>query len=193
MTSHSPALSGRSAVVTGASRGIGAGIAAALGTQGVRVFMLARNEARLKEVSDRIPDSVPLVCDVTDPKSIDRAAKRITRQLGASPDILVNNAGIFRVSLVEATTVESFVEIIDTNLVAPFAFVRTFFATVRAVDSRERLTRSSISSTSDVVRFAASAELDASRRTSVATTAKPWPCSPALAASIAALSARIFD
>src|SRR5688500_9676825 len=126
MTSHSPALSGRSAVVTGASRGIGAGIAAALGAQGVRVVLLARNEARLKEQSDRIPESIPLVCDVTDPKSIDRAARRITRQLGAAPDILVNNAGLFRVSLVEATTTESFVEIIDTNLVAPFALVRAF-------------------------------------------------------------------
>ena len=126
MTSHSPALSGRSAVVTGASRGIGAGIAVALGAQGVRVVLLARNEARLREQSARIPDSIPLVCDVTDPKSIDRAAKRITRQLGGTPDILVNNAGLFRVSLVEATTTESFVEIIDTNLVAPFALVRTF-------------------------------------------------------------------
>jgi len=145
MTSHSPALSGRSAVVTGASRGIGAGIAAALGTQGVRVFMLARNEARLKEVSDRIPDSVPLVCDVTDPKSIDRAAKRITRQLGASPDILVNNAGIFRVSLVEATTVESFVEIIDTNLVAPFAFVRTFLDEMKKRRSGHIVTIGSLS------------------------------------------------
>jgi NADP-dependent 3-hydroxy acid dehydrogenase YdfG len=131
MTSHSPALSGRSAVVTGASRGIGAGIASALGAQGVRVVMLARNEAKLKEHSDRIPDSIPLACDVTDPKSIDRAAKRITRQLGAAPDILVNNAGLFRVSLVEATTTESFVEIIDTNLVAPFVFVRTFLGEMK--------------------------------------------------------------
>src|SRR3990170_808474 len=99
MTSHSPALSGRSAVVTGASRGIGAGIASALGEQGVR-------GAKLKEVSDRIADSIPLVCDVTDPGSIDRTARLITRELGGPPDILVNNAGLFRVSLVEATTTE---------------------------------------------------------------------------------------
>lgn len=126
------ALSGRSAVVTGASRGIGAGIASALGAQGVRVVMLARNEAKLNEQSARIPGSIPLACDVTDAKSVDRATKRITRQLGAAPDILVNNAGIFRVSPVEATTTESFTEIINTNLVAPFVFVRAFLEEMKS-------------------------------------------------------------
>ncbi|MDQ3673848.1 MAG: SDR family NAD(P)-dependent oxidoreductase [Gemmatimonadota bacterium] len=144
MTSHSPALSGRSAVVTGASRGIGAGIAAALGAQGVRVVMLARNEAKLKEQSHRIPESIPLACDVTDPRSIDRAAKQITRQLGAAPDILVNNAGLFRVSLVEATTTESFVEMIETNLVAPFVLVRTFLEEMKRRKSGHIVTLGSI-------------------------------------------------
>jgi len=113
-------------VVTGASRGIGAGIAAALGEQGVRVVMLARNEAKLKEQSERIPGAIPVACDVTDAKSIDRATKRIVRQLGAAPDILVNNAGLFRIASVEGTTAESFTEILNTNLVGPFVFVRTF-------------------------------------------------------------------
>ncbi len=144
MTSHAPALSGRSAVVTGASRGIGAGIASALGEQGVRVVMLSRNEAKLKEQSDLIPGSIPLACDVTDAKSIDRAAKRIARQLGAAPDILVNNAGLFRVSLLEATTTESFAEIINTNLVAPFVFVRTFLEEMKQRKSGHVVTIGSI-------------------------------------------------
>jgi NADP-dependent 3-hydroxy acid dehydrogenase YdfG len=126
MTRAPDGLSGRSAVVTGASRGIGAGIAAALGERGVRVVMLARNEAMLKEQAEKISGSIPLACDVTDAKSVDRAGKRIARQLGAAPDILVNNAGLFRVALVEATTTESFTDIINTNLVAPFVFVRAF-------------------------------------------------------------------
>ena len=144
MTSHSPALSGRSAVVTGASRGIGAGIAAALGEQGVRVVMLARNEDRLKEHSGRIPGSIPISCDVTNPKAIDRASKRIARHLGAAPDILVNNAGLFRVSLVEETTAESFVEVIDTNLIAPFVFARTFLAEMKERKSGHLVTIGSI-------------------------------------------------
>jgi NADP-dependent 3-hydroxy acid dehydrogenase YdfG len=145
MTSHSPALSGRSAVVTGASRGIGAGIASALGDQGVRVVMLARTEAKLKEQSDRIPGSIPIVCDVTDAKAVDRAAKRIARHLGGAPDILVNNAGIFRVSIVEETTPESFVEIIDTNLVAPFVLARTFLAEMKRRKSGHIVTIGSLS------------------------------------------------
>jgi len=145
MTSHLPALSGRSAVVTGASRGIGAGIASALGEQGVRVVMLARNEAKLKEHAERIPGSLPLVCDVTDPKAVDRAAKRIARHVGGAPDILVNNAGIFRVSIVEETTPETFVEIIDTNLVAPFVLARTFLAEMKRRKSGHIVTIGSLS------------------------------------------------
>ncbi len=125
------ALSGRTAVVTGASRGIGAGIASALAEQGVRVVMLARNEAKLKEHAERVAGSIPLACDVADPKSVERAAKRILRQLEGPPDILVNNAGLFRVALVDETTAESFVEAIDTNLVGPFLFLRAFLADMK--------------------------------------------------------------
>lgn len=144
MTSHSPALSGRSAVVTGASRGIGAGIASALGDQGVRVVMLARNEATLKAHSARIPDSIPLVCDVADRDSVARAASRIAAELGAAPDILVNNAGLFRVSVVEATTAETFAEVLDTNLVAPFLFVSAFLEEMKRRKSGHIVTMGSI-------------------------------------------------
>lgn len=124
-------LSGRTAVVTGASRGIGAGIAAALAGDGVRVVMVARSEARLKEAAKSLKGSIPLVCDVSNPASVEKAAKQIKQQLGAAPDILVNNAGIFGVSIVEETTADSFVETINTNLVGPFLFVRAFLAEMK--------------------------------------------------------------
>jgi NADP-dependent 3-hydroxy acid dehydrogenase YdfG len=85
------------------------------------------------------------VCDVTDPKAVDRAAKRIARHLGGAPDILVNNAGIFRVSIVEETTPESFVEVIDTNLVAPFVLARTFLAEMKRRKSGHIVTIGSLS------------------------------------------------
>ncbi len=121
-------LSGQTAVVTGASRGIGAGIAAALAGEGVQVVMLARNEAKLKERSALVKGSIPIVCDVTKPESVEKAAMRITSELKRAPDILVNNAGIFGVSTVEETSPESFIDTINTNLVGPFLLVRSFLA-----------------------------------------------------------------
>src|ERR1700687_4953158 len=119
-------LSGRSAVVTGASRGIGAGIAAALAAEGVQVVLLARNAAKLKERAASLKGSIPIVCGVTRPESVKKAAKRITSELKRAPDILVNNAGIFGVSTVEETSADVFITTINTNLVGPFLLVRAF-------------------------------------------------------------------
>ena len=119
-------LGGRTAVVTGASRGIGAGIAAALADAGVRVALVARNKLRLEELTTVYKDSVAVPGDVTDPQSVEQAVDRITREFNGPPDILVNNAGIFSVSVVEETSAEVFSEMISTNLVAPFLFARAF-------------------------------------------------------------------
>ena len=119
-------LSGKTAVVTGASRGIGAEIAAALAGEGVQVILLARNEAKLKELSGTLKGSIPIVCDVTKPESVEKAAKRILSDLKRAPDILVNNAGIFGVSTVDETATAFFIDTINTNLVGPFLLVRAF-------------------------------------------------------------------
>jgi NADP-dependent 3-hydroxy acid dehydrogenase YdfG len=125
------ALSGRTAVVTGASRGIGAGIASALAEQGARVVIIARNEAKLKERARSIERAVPIACDITNPAGVERATKRIASELGGAPDILVNNAGIFGVSTVEETEPQFFIDTINTNLVAPFLFVRAFLGDMK--------------------------------------------------------------
>ena len=137
-------LSGRTAVVTGASRGIGAAISAALAVEGARVVLLARNESRLKEAAKRLEGSIPITCDVSDPKSVEKAARQIRSELGDAPDILVNNAGIFGVSVVEETTADFFVKTIDTNLVAPFLFVRAFLADMKRRKSGHVVTIGSI-------------------------------------------------
>ena len=125
------ALSGRTAVVTGASRGIGAAISTALAGAGVRVVMIARNEVRLRDAARPLMGAIPITSDVSDPRSVEKAAGQIRKELGGSPDILVNNAGIFGVSIVEETTTEFFVETINTNLVGPFLFVRAFLADMK--------------------------------------------------------------
>jgi NADP-dependent 3-hydroxy acid dehydrogenase YdfG len=119
-------LSGSTAVVTGASRGIGAGIAAALAAEGVRVALLARSEAKLNELSSKLDGSVAIRCDITKPSDVEQAVKKIAREFGGGPDILVNNAGIFGISSVEDTSTEFLVDTINTNLVGPFLFLRSF-------------------------------------------------------------------
>lgn len=137
-------LGDRTAVVTGASRGIGAGIAAALAGKGVRVVMIARNEARLKEAAKGLKGTIPMACDVSDPKSVDKATKQIEKELGAAPDILVNNAGIFGVSVVEETKTGFFVDTINTNLVGPFLFIRAFLPGMKQRKSGHIVTIGSI-------------------------------------------------
>jgi NADP-dependent 3-hydroxy acid dehydrogenase YdfG len=120
------ALKGRSAVVTGASRGIGAGIATALAGEGVRVALLARSETKLRELSKTLKDSIVVTCDVTKPADVEQAAAKISAEFAGGPDILVNNAGIFGMSPVEETATEFFIDTIGTNLIGPFLFVRSF-------------------------------------------------------------------
>lgn len=106
--------------------------------------MLARNEAKLKQAARGVKGSIPLTCDVSDPKSVEKAAKQIEKELSGPPDILVNNAGIFGVSIVEETTTDFFVQTINTNLVGPFLFARTFLADMKKRKSGHIVTIGSI-------------------------------------------------
>jgi NADP-dependent 3-hydroxy acid dehydrogenase YdfG len=117
--------------VTGASRGIGAGIAEALAAQGVKVVLVARTRARLEERARQIEGSIAVACDVTDASSVEAATKRIVAQIGAAPDIIVNSAGIFSVAVAEETTSDAFLAIVNTNLVGPFLFVRAFLGDMK--------------------------------------------------------------
>ena len=92
---ESSALSGRHALVTGASRGIGAAIAAGLAADGARVSLLGRDAARLDQLATELggPDrAVPVIADVTNAASVSEAFATARRRLGAV-HILVNNAG----------------------------------------------------------------------------------------------------
>jgi NADP-dependent 3-hydroxy acid dehydrogenase YdfG len=137
------ALGGKTAVVTGASRGIGAGIATALSAAGARVALIARNQTTLKERAGEIKGSIPIAADVTDPKSVEKATDRIRSELGV-PDIIVNNAGIFSVAVVEDTTGEQFATMLNTNLVAPFLFVHAFLGEMKKRGSGHIITIGSI-------------------------------------------------
>ncbi|HUQ48168.1 MAG TPA: SDR family oxidoreductase [Gemmatimonadaceae bacterium] len=153
-------LAGRTAVVTGASRGIGARIAAALTVQGARVVLVARNQDRLKELSAKLKGSIVVICDITDPDSVERAALTISTGLGTAPDILVNNAGIFNVAAVEETKSETFADMINTNLVGPFLFVRAFLGEMKKRKTGHIVT---IGSVADRTIFAGNAAYSAAK------------------------------
>ena len=128
----SGALAGRSAVVTGASRGIGLATSRALANEGARVVMLARGADALRERSAEVGASaIALPCDVTDRGAIVRAAQHIMADLGGPPDILVNNAGRFILGRIEALSEDDFAASVDVNLVAPFVLARAFIPSMR--------------------------------------------------------------
>ena len=137
-------LGGRTAVVTGASRGIGAQIAAALGAAGVRVVMIARQESTLRDRAAQIERAIPIVADVTSPDSVQKATDRIRSELKSAPDFLINNAGIFSVAVAEETSTDQFVTMLNTNLVAPFLFVRSFLGEMKRRGSGHIVTIGSI-------------------------------------------------
>jgi 2-deoxy-D-gluconate 3-dehydrogenase len=86
-------LDGKVALVTGASRGIGYGLAHALADAGARVAVSARDEAALKQLSAAIPGSLAVPMDMSRVDSIKAGVARVERELGRL-DILVNNAGL---------------------------------------------------------------------------------------------------
>src|SRR5579872_6286241 len=95
MSDTATGLSGRHALVTGASRGIGAAIAAALVADGARVSLVGRDAARLAQVSAELGGAeraAPIVADLTEASSV-RAAFATARQRLGPVQILVNNAG----------------------------------------------------------------------------------------------------
>ncbi len=119
-------LAGRLAVVTGASRGIGAAAAAALAQAGALVVRVARTLApgRRDGFHDR-------PCDLTDPAQVERLAAAIAAEHGA-PEVLVSNAGGFLLRPLEDTTTEEFDHQVALNLRTAFLTARAFLPAMRA-------------------------------------------------------------
>lgn len=129
---HSPALHGRTALVTGASRGIGLAVARVLAAEGARVAMLARGAGELQARAAELPGSaLGVPCDVADAAAMERAVVRVREAFGGAPDVIVNNAGLFELARVEDTSPEAFERALDVNLAAPFRVIRAFVGEMR--------------------------------------------------------------
>lgn len=139
------ALAGRTALVTGASRGIGAAVARRLAADGARVALLARSEPALRALARELgAGAIAIPCDLRTPNAAAVVAEAL-REIGLeAPDIIVNNAGAFLIAPVHETTVDVFRETLELNLVGPFSLVRRFLPAMRARGSGHVVTIGSI-------------------------------------------------
>jgi 3-oxoacyl-[acyl-carrier protein] reductase len=118
-------LSGMTALVTGASGGLGSAIARALAAQGAKVALSGTREDALKAVAAEIGgDAVILPCNLGDAAEVDALIPRAVEALGGKLDILVNNAGITRDNLVMRMRDEEWDQVIGVNLEAAFRLIR---------------------------------------------------------------------
>ena len=120
-------ISGRSAIVTGASRGLGAAAAETLAGAGARVALLGREIETLHETEQRLShhgtETMSVRCDVGDPSQIAAAVGSVTERFGAI-DILVNNAGIIRRAPAAEYTLDDWNDVLAVNLTGMFLMAR---------------------------------------------------------------------
>jgi 3-oxoacyl-[acyl-carrier protein] reductase len=118
-------LSGMTALVTGASGGLGSAIASALATQGARLAVSGSNGEKLEAFRAGLGgDHVALQCNLSDGAAVDQLVPQAVDALGGKLDILVNNAGVTRDNLLMRMKDEEFEEVIAINLEAAFRLIR---------------------------------------------------------------------
>jgi NAD(P)-dependent dehydrogenase (short-subunit alcohol dehydrogenase family) len=119
-------LTDRVAVVTGASSGLGEGLARGLAAAGARVAVVARRQDRLAKLAEEIGGHA-VCCDLLDPVRVDEVVPQVVAALGG-PQILVNAAGnIFTHERAENEPPEAVLQTLQLNLVAPFRLAQQAF------------------------------------------------------------------
>jgi len=123
------------AVVTGASQGIGRGVAEALLADGHRVALVARRREPLEALAATHPDqALPIAADVSDPQAVDRIYEQVASQWGRV-DVLFNNAGAFMASTETAdVSYEDWRRVLGVNLDGAFLMARGAFRMMRGQD-----------------------------------------------------------
>lgn len=122
-------LTGRTAVITGGSRGLGEAMAKALSEAGANIALVARDSKRLESVRASLVDSggtaSVFIADVTEEEEVAKLAEAVIQRFGA-PQILINNAGTnIRKNLVDFS-LEEFRSVLDSSLISTFLMCRAF-------------------------------------------------------------------
>ena len=117
-------LSGRTALVTGSTRGIGRAIVETLARCGAKVAVVGRDRTRAQEVATQLPGAATgFSCDIGDIASVTKLVDDVEKELGAV-DILVNNAGLTRDNLLMRLKDDDWDAVIDANLRGAFVAIR---------------------------------------------------------------------
>jgi 3-oxoacyl-[acyl-carrier protein] reductase len=118
-------LTGMTALVTGASGGLGSSIARALAAQGARLALSGSNAEKLTAFRAELGgDHIAVPANLSDPIAVDHLVPAALEALGGKLDILVNNAGVTRDNLLMRMKDEEFEEVIRINLEAAFRLMR---------------------------------------------------------------------
>jgi NAD(P)-dependent dehydrogenase (short-subunit alcohol dehydrogenase family) len=137
-------LTDRVALVTGASSGLGEGLARALASVGARVAVVARRHDRLVKLAGEI-GGIAIGCDLLDLVRVAEIVPQVAEELGG-PEILVNAAGnIFSHESAEREPLEAIRQTLDLNLVAPFRLAQDVFPHMVAAGRGSIVNVSSIS------------------------------------------------
>ncbi|WP_428325100.1 SDR family NAD(P)-dependent oxidoreductase [Nitrosopumilus sp.] len=117
-------LSGKVALVTGGSRGIGFATARILSENGASVAITGKNQERLEKASSEIPNSFAIVADVRKTDDVKNVVRKIVEKFGRL-DILVNNAGVFpRIKKLHEIDDDEWNEVLDVNLTGQFRITK---------------------------------------------------------------------
>ncbi|MBT8243549.1 MAG: SDR family oxidoreductase [Nitrosopumilus sp.] len=117
-------LSGKVALVTGGSRGIGFATAKILAENGATVIITSKNQERLEKASSEIPNSIGIVADIRNKEEVKNVVNKIIEKFGKI-DILVNNAGIFpKIKELHNIDEDEWNEVLDVNLTGQFRFTK---------------------------------------------------------------------
>ncbi|MBY0491517.1 MAG: SDR family oxidoreductase [Gemmatimonadaceae bacterium] len=138
-------LRGRTALVTGASRGIGRAVARRLAQAGAQVALCARSRAELDALAAELGEAASVhVVDLTDAEQVAAVIPAAIAALGGRVDVLVSNAGIFPLASIEHTTPASFEATVQANLVAPFRVLHAVLPAMRAAGTGHVVTIGSV-------------------------------------------------
>ncbi len=125
-------MSGRVALVTGAGRGIGRGVATRLSREGMRVALTARSKDELEVTAAQCPGETHVVpADITDPAAVD-GIFTVVEQVWGPVEVLVANAGAGTSAPVQRVTDEDWQRMLDLNLTAPFRCIRRAVPAMKA-------------------------------------------------------------